>query len=112
MYRVMVVTDQESADGFRLSGVDVKGVSPDEDKQAVLSEMLNDDSIGVLAVNQIFVDGIDERLRVRMERSNRPVVVFIPGGREQIGGAEKREYVARLIRRAVGFDIKLRRDAK
>lgn len=111
MYKMMVVTDNETADGFRLAGVDVRGVAPEEDCQAVLSEMLNDDSIGVMAVNQAFLNDIDERLRLRMERSNRPVVVLIPVGREQLGGAEKREYVARLIRRAVGFDIKLRRDA-
>lgn len=111
MYKVMVVTDSESADGFRLAGVDVIGLTADDDQSAVISELLNDDSIGVLAVNQSFVDHLDERLRVRLEQSNRPVAVFIPAGRQEVGGAQKREYVARLIRRAIGFDIKLRRDA-
>ncbi len=52
MYKLVVLTDSDTGDGFRLAGVDVVTVdSPDEARRR-LNELIDDDSSGIIAVNE------------------------------------------------------------
>ena len=52
---------------------------------------------------------IDERTQKKIDSIYRPLVISLPL-REQLAiGDDHRAYLARLIRRAIGFDITLRR---
>lgn len=109
MPKLIVLTDADSADGFRLAGVDVFAVNSPEEARNTLARLLNDDQSGIVAMNEEYMGAIDERLQKKIDSIYRPIVIPLPIRHELGGGEERRIYLARLIRRAVGFDITLRR---
>lgn len=106
MYKVVVVTDPESADGFRLSGVEVIEVEEGEKARVKLGELLDDDTIGVIAFSSEFTSFIDERTQQKIDRIYRPIVVPIPS-KKKVSVVGRADYLRGLIRRAIGFEIKL-----
>lgn len=107
MYKVAVITDEESADGFKLTPVEtIIANSPDE-ARSILTRLLNDDTIGIIVINDDFLKGIDERLQQKIDKLYRPILVPIPAKKTVDITEERRAYLASLIRRAIGFDIKL-----
>ena len=109
MYKVVVLTDTDTADGFRLAGVDVNICDTPEMARAQLVSLLDDDSAGIIAVNERLMSGIDERIRRKIDSIYRPIVVSLPIREKLEIGEDHRAYLSRLIRRAIGFDITLRR---
>ena len=109
MYRVVVLTESDTADGFRLAGVDVEAVESLDMARRRLAALLDDDTSGILAVNERFMGAIDERMRQKIDSIYRPIVVSLPIREKLETGEEHRAYLSRLIRRAIGFDITLRR---
>jgi V/A-type H+-transporting ATPase subunit F len=109
LYKVIVVTDPDTADGFRLAGVDVEVVESPEQTRRVLADLIDEDSSGILAVNERMMAAIDERLQKKIDSIYRPIVVSLPIREKLEVGEDHRAYLSRLIRRAIGFDITLRR---
>lgn len=109
MYKLVVLTDTDTGDGFRLAGVDVVTVeSPDEARKR-LNELIDDDSSGIVAVNEAFMAEIDERTQQKIASTYRPIVISLPIREKLMTDEDHRAYLSRLIRRAIGFDITLRR---
>ncbi len=109
MYRLIVLTDSDTADGFRLSGVDVVVAGSNEDARARLNALLDDEASGIIAVNEKMMAEIDERTQHKIDSIYRPIVISLPIKERLEMGEDHRAYLARLIRRAIGFDITLRR---
>ena len=109
MYKLLVLTDTDTADGFRLAGVDVVIVDTPEEARVKLSSLVDTDSSGIIAVNERLMSAIDERLRRKIDSIYRPIVVSLPIREKLEMGEDHRAYLSRLIRRAIGFDITLRR---
>ena len=109
MYKVIVLTDADTADGFRLAGVDVEVVDTPEATRARLVSLLDDDGTGIIAVNEQLMSAVDERIRKKIDSIYRPIVVSLPIREKLEIGEDHRAYLSRLIRRAIGFDITLRR---
>jgi len=105
----VVLTDPESAVGFRLAGARPTAVNTAEEAQDVLEGLLEDEEIGLVAVNADYYNAMDEALKEKIEKRLYPLVVALP--KPQIGliSEERTEYLARLIRRAIGFSIVLKR---
>jgi len=106
MYRLMVLTDPDTAAGFRMAGVETHEAADGEEARRILPELLQEDDAGIIAINEDFVQGLDDRLMGRIEQSSRPIVIPIPGRSRQGGGMA---YIERLLRRAIGYNIVLRR---
>ncbi len=108
MYKAIVVTDPETADGFRLAGVSVVEVEEPEQALEQIKLLLDNPETGILAVNESFYDAIDEKTKQKIDAIYRPIVIPLPVKEavEMVG--ERRAYLARLIHRAIGFDITLR----
>jgi V/A-type H+-transporting ATPase subunit F len=109
LYRLVVLTDADSADGFRLAGVDVEVISSAEQATTRLNRLLDDDDTGIIAVNGVYLAGIEERTQRKIDSIYRPLVVALPLKEQLELGEDHRAHLARLIRRAIGFDITLRR---
>lgn len=107
MFKVAVITDEDSALGFRLTPVETFVVETPEEARQQLVKLLNDDTVGVIVMNDDFLGAVDERLQQRIDKLYRPIVVPIPAKKSVEITEERRAYLAGLIRRAVGFDIKL-----
>ncbi len=109
MYKLVVLTDADTADGFRLSGCDVEVAESPEDARKRLNALIDDESSGIIAVNERMMSAIDERTQKKIDSIYRPIVISLPIKEQLHMGEDHRAYLARLIRRAIGFDITLRR---
>ena len=73
-----------------------------------INRLMEDDRTGILAVNEGFLAGIDDRIKVRIEATYRPIVVSLPI-KEKFGSiGERKAFLARLVHKAVGFDVTLK----
>jgi V/A-type H+-transporting ATPase subunit F len=108
LYKLVVLTDSDTADGFRLAGVDVDVVDSPESARSRLVSLLDDDSAGIIAVNERYMSVVDERIQKKIDSIYRPIVVSLPIREKLEIGEDHRAYLSRLIRRAIGFDITLR----
>ncbi len=93
---IAVVGSEEFVVGFRLAGIRmVYGVEPDKLQETIL-QLLEEKSVGILAVDSKDVERLPQPLRDRMMASMDPVV--IPVGEEEGDMRDK-------IRRAMGIDL-------
>jgi V/A-type H+-transporting ATPase subunit F len=105
----VVLTDPDNADGFRLAGVDVQVVDSEDRINEYLNRLIDDDDSGIIAVNEHMMAGVDERTQRKIDSIYRPLVISLPLKEKLEMGEDHRAHLARLIRRAIGFDITLRR---
>ena len=93
---IAVVGSEEFVVGFRLAGIRmVYGVEPDKLQETIL-QLLEEKSVGILAVHSKDIETLPQPLRDRMMASVDPVV--IPVGEEEGDMRDK-------IRRAMGIDL-------
>jgi V/A-type H+-transporting ATPase subunit F len=109
LYKLVVITDRDSAYGFRLAGVDVWEADTPQEARTQLVSLINDDTSGIIAVDEDLMAALDERIKEKIDKLYRPIVIPIPSKKKVEITDERPEYLRRLIRRAIGFDIKLGR---
>lgn len=109
MRRVVIFTDADTADGFRLAGVEtVEGRSQDAGgNKAKILGLINDDDIGIVGVSEEYYSELDEPTKAKIEKLERPIIVTIPATTQIEVGEVRHAYLAKMIRRAIGFDIKI-----
>lgn len=109
MRRVVIFTDVESADGFRLAGVEtIEGTVTDTaENKATLLKLVNNDDIGIIGISEDILELIDETTRAKIERMDRPIMVTLPTTKHLEVSEARQAFLAKMIRRAIGFDIKI-----
>jgi len=106
LYRFVVVTDPETAPGFRLAGVEVLEVATVAEAMSVIPPLLFKDDTGIVAVNEDFMASLDAKLMEKIEKTHRPIILPIPSRTRQINRVD---YIERMLRRAIGYNIVVRR---
>jgi V/A-type H+-transporting ATPase subunit F len=104
-YRVAVITDPETATGFRLAGVEVREASDGQQALEQLRTLLPLD-YGLVAVNEELLAGMGDAVSRLMRDRDLPILVPFPAPRARIEAGE--EYIARLVKEHIGFYVKLR----
>lgn len=105
MARLVVLAESEAALGFRLAGAEAIAADDVESAGERLAELLSDTSVGMVAASATLLEQIDDALRRRAEASMRPVVVRLPSAAPGSALPNRREYLAAMLRRAIGFQI-------
>jgi V/A-type H+-transporting ATPase subunit F len=106
MYKFVVVTDPDSAAGFRLAGVDVLEASSLDEARKVIPPLMYKDDTGIVAVSEDFMAALDDKLLEKIDKTYRPIIIPIPA---RIKGIERTSYIERLLQRAIGYNIVIRR---
>ena len=106
MYKFIVVTDPDTAPGFRLAGVDVMEIHNSEEVRTLLPSLLLKDDTGIIAINEDYMASLDEKMMEKIERSYRPIIIPIPSGAKRL---DRTSYIEGLLRRAIGYNIVLRK---
>jgi V/A-type H+-transporting ATPase subunit F len=100
---LVVIGDEDTRTGFKLAGV--TRTYPGDEAKIHLEDMLQDDTIGIIMINERFAEENREILnRGRKEKKKLiPIIVEIPDS----SGPIKREIdpIQQLIRRAIGAQI-------
>lgn len=105
----VVLTDTETSDGFRLAGVEVLVSRADGETTRMVEKLADDKECGLILINEELMEGLAESLLRRIEKAGIPLLVPLPldmsWWREQRG----MEYLLRLIRRSIGYHMRIRR---
>ncbi len=87
MYRAVVVTDPETATGFRLAGVEVREAASPEAALEHLRALVTLD-YGLIAVNEELLRGLEDDMARIMRDRDLPIVVPFPGPKEKLESGE------------------------
>jgi V/A-type H+/Na+-transporting ATPase subunit F len=105
MYRFIVITDPESATGFRLAGAEVLEAESAIEASVQFSEVIVSEDAGIIAIREDYLADIDPKLYERIERCYHPIVIPIPAPRNKERAGS---YVEKLLRRAIGYNVVMR----
>jgi V/A-type H+-transporting ATPase subunit F len=107
-YGFKVVTRPGHGLGFRLAGVTVEEIGK-EDAAERFRALLADPSLGVLAVEEELLEQVPQALLEKIGREGVPVLLPFAFPRLWKEAGRGEEYVAALIRRAIGYHVKIQR---
>jgi len=103
--KVRVVAPSRDALGFRLAGLAVDTYEGAQDAKGILLRRVADPECGVLLVDESIWPLLDSKTTRQLAESHRPLVVTLPMG---AGAVAEKEYLERLIRRVIGYQVRLR----
>jgi len=106
VYKFVVVTDPDTAIGFRLAGVDVLEIPNPDEVAALLPSLLLRDDTGIIALNEEYMMSLDDKMMEKIEKSYRPIIIPIPSKAKRL---DRTSYIEKLLRRAIGYNIVLRK---
>lgn len=109
MARLLVITDPDTALGFQLAGVEVREVSTKEEAAERLLALLQTKDAGLVIYNEEYRAALPETGQVALEESLNPVFFAIPVAQAQHAGEPREQYLGRLLRRAIGHQLKITR---
>ncbi len=107
MPRMVVLTDAETATGYRLAGVEVREATREDAVQA-LEDLIGSDDYALVAVDEGLVPDPVRATERAMRGRDLPVLLSVPSlGAAFAEGDDATQYMKDLVRSAIGFDIKL-----
>lgn len=105
MKKVTFITPPDAEYGFSLAGIAQRPVEA-AGTEGVLQEVMRDPDAGLVIIDERLVAGLtDERLR-ELEHGWQGIFLVLPSPEKAVPEAE--DYVARLIRRAIGYHVRLK----
>lgn len=108
MSEILVIGESEVAEGFAMAGARVETDSDPERLSWLVPELIRNRSYTVVLVTERVFEQLDERVRTRAEASGRPLFVTIPSP-AGTGPRPGEDAVSRIIRRAIGYRLKVKR---
>ena len=105
MSRLLIITRPSLVAGFQLAGVDAYGAPDVETAQELIEAWLEAGEVGLMAIDDGLLVNIDPSFVKRMELAEQLPYIAIPGGQPLGPEASRRQRIAEMIRRAVGFHI-------
>jgi len=105
MSRFFVLVKPPLAPGFRLAGVETYEASEAEEAEQYLRRWLDSKERGLVAIDDGFIENIDQELMDRLNASDRLLNIIIPGGNPLETAADRQERLTRMVRRAVGVQV-------
>jgi len=107
--KIGVLTDPESAAGYRLAGLTVMVAADATEAQKVLVRMIQGDAYAVIAVSSGLLPDPYQAVRREMHSRTLPVLLSTPSpvaaGTGE--GEDAEAYVRRLIVATMGYEIKI-----
>ncbi len=110
MSKVRAVLSEGLGAGFSLAGIEVETVADRESaREAILAAAANREC-GILILDEELFGSLSDRERESLLQRNVPLLVMLPGELRwgEVEEIESDEYVAALIRRAVGYQLNIK----
>ncbi len=107
--KIAVLTDSESAAGYRLAGLHVAIARDAGEARTVLGRMVQENTYALIAVSSEFLPDPYRAVKREMQGRDHPILITIPPpGAAMAGeGEDARTYVRRLIVATMGHEVKL-----
>jgi V/A-type H+-transporting ATPase subunit F len=104
MKKIVFITSHDAEYGFSLAGV-TQYVIDVEEAENVLKKVITEPDTGVVVIDERLIRGINEERLKEMEERWYGILLILPAP-ERIG-VEEEDYALRLIRRAIGYHVRL-----
>jgi V/A-type H+-transporting ATPase subunit F len=103
--KIAFLTAEDVAYGFKLTGVSqyTTGIEKTEE---TLKKILRVPDTGLVIIDERLLKGIDEEKLRRIEKTWEGIMLILPS--PERARLEVEDYAARLIRRAIGYHVRLR----
>ena len=110
MSKALALLRQDLGAGFALAGVDVSLVTDPAETRTALDAAVASGLYGIVIVEEELMAGMGEETRKGFAASTVPLIIEVPGALawRDIEEAPSDDYVARLIRRAVGYQLNIK----
>ena len=108
MSRVLAILREDLGSGFALAGVEVRKAKDRVAGRDALRAAIAGRAYGVIVVEEELLQSLSPETREQVDAATVPLVIAIPGEmlwQEQAAPAD--DYVARLIKRAVGYQLNI-----
>lgn len=107
MPKVLVMTDSETATGFRLAGVEVRETTADKALRA-LERIIESEQYGLVIIDESLLADPNKAAARLMRGRDLPVLLSMPSlGATFTEGSDATAYMKQLVRSTIGFDVKL-----
>ena len=107
MPKMLVLTDSETAIGYRLAGVEVHESVPEE-AQTALEQIIESDDYGLVVVDEGLLSDPARASERAMRGRDLPVILSVPSLGATFGdSSDATEYMKELVRSAIGFDVRM-----
>ena len=107
MYDVTAIVPRGQGIGFTLAGVEVREAADIADAHKVLALEIDNERNGIILVYDKFIRDLPPKLQKQIDKSAIPLVVSIPIITEWEYTHDRDEIIRNIIRRAVGYRIKI-----
>lgn len=108
MTHMIIITSPEMADGYSLSGVDVRPVHDVHDAAKIFTSLLCGREPVVLAIDDGIFNQLDHVLIKQVHKSDKILLVTMPEGPMRVGEIKRMDLVYDMIRHATGIRIKFK----
>lgn len=107
--KIAVITDSESAAGYKLAGLEAAVANDSAEAAEILAQWIDEGGFAVIAVNVELLSDPYAAVKREMRGRDLPVLLSVPSFRsvavEDGKGAE--EYMKQLIVETMGYEIKI-----
>lgn len=105
--KILAILYPDVAMGFKMAGVDIWRAEDVKSAENLVLKALNEDSYGIVILEEELYEGFNQKLKDMVMDSVIPLIVPIPIKR--LSGERVEDYLRNLIRRSIGFYIRIRR---
>ncbi len=106
--KIGVVTDPESAAGYRLAGLETEVAADSAAAREALSRMVEAGAYALIAVSEALLADPYQSVRREMRGRSLPVLLAVPSPTAETGeGGDAEAHMRRLILATIGHEIKL-----
>ncbi len=109
MGHIVALLDEETALGFRLAGIDGRAAATAEDLARGARALMDDPEARLVLVDERLFRLLPEGLQKKLDACRSPVFVAVPAPRLRGASVTPAEHVAQLMRRVIGYQIRIRR---
>ena len=107
MSNVTAILPKGQGIGFTLAGIQIREVANITEAHEILAVEIDDDHNGIILVDETFAKDFPSKLQKQVDESVIPIVVNIPVTTKWEYIYDRDEVFEKIIRRAVGYSIKL-----
>lgn len=105
MKKIVFITPKDAEYGFSLAGVTQYAVT-EKEAEGILKKVLVEPDAGVIVLDERLTKGINEERMREMEDKWYGVLLILPAPEKPV--VEMEDYALRLIKRAIGYHVRLR----
>jgi len=102
--KIVFITPGDAEFGFSLTGTEQR-IADEAGLMTILKDTAVDPDTGLIIIDERLMNSDNEEMMKDMERSWHGILLVLPS--PEWAGAEIEDYASRLIRRAIGYHVRL-----